>query len=249
MEILSGFDTYNRRARVIPALIAGLPILTLIFVLVPWDHLALSQVIAGGMGLVLLTAFADLARHEGKKLQERLGTGEMSVQWFRGDPDVPEHSKDRYRDFVATQVNLTPPSADDEVLRPQRAKDFYMSVNAWLREATRDHDAYPILFEENITYGFRRNLLGLKFLALICNALVFTLSVGILSLEPAYFFKLPNIDEKIYLVLAAVILHSAYLIVAVRLPAVREASRAYGRQLILSCETLIRNAKSNPADQ
>ena len=41
-----------------------------------------------------------------------------------------------------------------------------------VREETRDHTAYPLLFSENITYGFRRNLAGLKPTALVCNLVV-----------------------------------------------------------------------------
>jgi len=244
MEIFSQFDTYSLKARVFPALISGLPTLVLLFMLVPWDHLALSQVIAASMGLVLVFAFADMARHKGKKLQERLGIGETPHQWHRGNPDVPEGSKDRYRSFIAEQLTLPAPSHEDEQNFPQRSTDFYRSANAWLREETRDHTAYPLLFSENITYGFRRNLSGLKPTALVCNLVVLLLCIGILNFEPSYFVALPNMGEKIYLTLAAVILHSAYLMIAVNTSAVREASRAYGRQLILSCETLIRSHKS-----
>ncbi|WP_172967002.1 hypothetical protein [Pseudomonas syringae] len=245
MEIFSQFDTYSLKARVFPALISGLPTLILLFMLVPWDHLALSQVIAASMGLVLIFAFADMARHKGKKLQERLGTGETPNQWHRGNPDVPEGSKDRYRNFIAEQLVLPAPTPEDEQNFPQRSTDFYRSANAWLREETRDHTAYPLLFGENITYGFRRNLSGLKPTGLACNLVVLLLCAGILYFEPNYFASLPNVGEKIYLTVAAVILHSAYLTVAVNKSAVREASRAYGRQLILSCEALIHTHKSN----
>lgn len=243
VEVFNQFDAYSLKARVFPALIAGLPTLTLLFLIVPWDHLDLSHLIAVAMGGVLLFAFADMARHRGRKVQERLGTGETPEQWLRGNPDVPEGSKDRYRDFVADQLNQVAPTVEDETLRPALAKDFYRSANAWLREQTRDHSTYHLLFGENITYGFRRNLLGLKPTALVCNIIVLAVCSGIFYFRPAYFTSLPNIDEKIMMAFAAVILHSAYMIVAVHKSVVREASRAYGRQLILSCESLIRNAK------
>lgn len=249
MEILSQFDTYSLKARVFPALIAGLPTLTLLFIIVPWDHLDLSHAIAAAMGAVLLFAFADMARHRGKKVQDRLGTGETPGQWHRNNSDVPEGSKDRYREFVATRLNQPAPTVEDEQLRPQRANDFYRSANAWLREASRDHGTFNLLFSENITYGFRRNLLGLKPTAIFCNFVVLLLCTGILYFRPSYFAALPKIDEKIVMVITAVVLHSAYMMVAVHATVVREASRAYGRQLILSCETLIRLNKSTPPEK
>lgn len=249
MEILSHFDTYSLKARVFPALIAGLPTLTLLFIIVPWDHLDLSHAIAAVMGAVLLFAFADMARHRGKKVQERLGTGETPDQWHRNNPDLPEGSKDRYREFVACRLSQSAPTAEDEQLRPQHANDFYRSANAWLREESRDHSTFSLLFSENVTYGFRRNLLGLKPTALFCNLVVLLICTGILYFRPSYFASLPTIDEKIIMVITAVVLHSAYMMAAVHATVVREASRAYGRQLILSCETLMRSNKSTPPEK
>lgn len=73
VDLIKNFDAYSLKARVFPALIAGLPALALLFVLVPWDHLGLSHAIAAAMGFVLLFAFSDVARSRGKKIQEKLG--------------------------------------------------------------------------------------------------------------------------------------------------------------------------------
>ncbi|WP_156398861.1 hypothetical protein [Methylobacterium sp. Leaf469] len=240
VDIFKNFDTYSLKARVFPALIAGLPTLALLFIIVPWDHLSLSQTISASMGLVLIFAFADMARNRGKYIQAKLGTGETPEQWHRGNADIPEGSKDRFRIFVANQLKQNTPSADEEKADPNRANDFYRSAGAWLRDRTRDTRAFPILFGENITYGFRRNLLGLKSTALVCNILVLAFCTGIIYIRPRYFMSLTQIEEKLIIVIAAVLLHSAYMVFAVSKYAVRDASRAYGRQLILSCDTLMK---------
>jgi hypothetical protein len=246
MDLFRQFDTYSLRARVFPALIAGLPILALLFVLVPWNNLGLPHAIATAVGLVLLFAFADVGRRTGKHAQSKLGTGSTPEQWHRGNPDVAEGAKDRYRAFIAKQLKLAAPTADSERNHPRCADDFYLSAGNWLREHTRDTRTFSILFSENITYGFRRNLFGLKVTALVCNALVAAICVAILYLKPAYFAALAQIDEKMVVVIAATLLHSAYMLFAVSKAGVREASRAYGRQLILSCETLIeKNGRSS----
>jgi hypothetical protein len=244
IDLFKYFDTYSLRARVFPALIAGLPILALLFVLVPWDHLGLPHLTATTMGVVLLFAFADVARRTGKHVQAKLGTGATPEQWHRGNTDVAEGAKDRYRDFTAKQLKLTTPTADEERTDPHLANDFYLSAGNWLREHTRDTRTFSILFGENITYGYRRNLLGLKVTALTCNALVAVICAAILYFRPPYFAALPQIDEKMVVIMAAVLLHSAYLLLAVSKGGVREASRAYGRQLILSCEMLMKKGRS-----
>ena len=226
-----------------------------LFMLVPWDHVGLPHVTATVMGGVLLFAFADVARSTGKRVQEKLGTGTTPEQWYRANPDVAEVAKDRYRAFIASKLKLSAPTAEDELSDPLRANDFYLSGANWLREHTRDTRKFSILFNDNITYGFRRNLLGLKPVALALNIIVLAACGAIIYFRPNYFAELPHIDEKVVILIVAGVLHSAYILFAVGERAVREASRAYGRQLILSCETLMgrnisnskRGAKDNAA--
>lgn len=244
MDIFKQFDTYNLKTRVFPALIAGLPTLALLFVIVPWDHLGLSHVIAGAMGVVLLFAFADLARHRGKTVEAKLASNATPEQWHRGNPDIPEGSKDRFRAFVASQLKQTPPTAEEEQVDPHRANDFYLTANAWLRDRTRDNRTYAILFGENITYGYRRNLLGLKPIGLLVNLIVLIFCASVLWFRPPYFTALADLEEKLVIIIVAAILHSAYLLFAVGKKAVRDASRVYGRQLILSCDTLMKKGPS-----
>jgi hypothetical protein len=244
MDILKHFDTYSLKARVFPALVAGLPTFVFLFVLVPWDHLGLPHLAASAMSLVLLFAFADTARKAGKRLETRLGTGATPEQWHRGNPDVPEAAKNRYRAFVANQLRRAAPTVQEEKADPRQANDFYLSAGTWLRDNTRDKRAFVILFGENITYGYRRNLLGLKGAALVCNLIAALSCLAILILRPLYFAALPPIDEKMLMVLAAVVLHSAYMLLAVSTDGVREASRTFGRQLILSSETLMKGQSS-----
>lgn len=242
MEFLKQFDTYSIKARVFPAIIAGLPTLALLFIIVPWDHLGISQAIASFMGVVLVFAFADMARHRGKNIQTKLGSGETPEQWHRDNSDLPEVSKSLFRNFVADHLKQEAPTANEEEFDTTKANDFYRAANAWLRDRTRDTSKFSMLFGENITYGFRRNLLGLKTIAIICNLLVLAFCIAVLYFKPTYFEELPRIDEKLIIVMAAVLLHTAYMIFSVNKKAVLDASRAYGRQLILSCDTLMNNA-------
>ncbi|WP_421681915.1 hypothetical protein HKW98_12395 [Stutzerimonas urumqiensis] len=244
MDIFKNFDTYSLKARVFPALIAGLPTLALLFVIVPWDHLGIPHAIAVSMGMVLLFAFADLARSRGKRIQTKMGTGATPEQWYRGNPDIPEGSKNRFRSFVANQLKQTAPTAEQEKADSFEANDFYLSANAWLRDHTYDTSQYGILFGENITYGFRRNLLGLKGIALTFNSFVLTTCTLIMYFRPNYFEGLASLEEKLAITMLAVVLHSMFMIFAVNELAVREASRSYGRQLILSCEKLMRSRQA-----
>jgi hypothetical protein len=58
---------------------------------------------------------------------------------------------------------------------PARASEVYGACTSFLREKTRDHKTFAVVFAENINYGFRRNLLGWKPVGL------FATSIGVLS--------------------------------------------------------------------
>jgi hypothetical protein len=54
------------------------------------------------------------------------------------------------------------PTAEEEAAYPEAADSAYQSVTTWLLTQTRDTKRFSILFRENISFGFRRNLWGLK---------------------------------------------------------------------------------------
>lgn len=246
--VLQYFDGYTVRARIVPALIAGLPSLAFLFVSVPWDSFGLSNAIVLTMGFILLYAFADLARSRGKKVEAKLDTRQSPELWHRADRQIPQISKDIYRTFIASVLNHPAPSEHDERTDPARADDFYLSAGNWLRDATRDRRKFKILYDELLTYGFRRNLLGLKPVALAMNALVAAALAALFYVRPSYFYDINHADVKFYVLVTATLCHSFYMIFAVGKTGVKEASATYGRQLILSCELLMPAQRLTPTN-
>lgn len=242
IEALKYFDAYTVRARIVPALIAGLPCLAFLFVTVPWDSFGLSNALILTMCFVLLYAFADLARSRGRKVEAKLNTRQTPHLWHRADRQIPQISKDNYRSFIAGVLNHPAPTEHDELNDPARADDFYLSAGNWLRDATRDSAKFKILYGELLTYGFRRNLLGLKPIALVLNVFVTTALVALFYDRPSYFYDLNHADVKFYTLVVVTLCHSLYMIFAVSRNGVKEASAMYGRQLILSCELLMPTA-------
>jgi len=246
MGILKLFDAYTIRARIVPALIAGLPTLAFLFLIIPWDHFSVSQAISATMAFVLLFAFADLARYLGKKVEAKLGTRTTPELWFRENEVIDTISKDRYRDFIARQLNVSAPSANMEISTPKDARQFYLSAGTWLRDHTRDQKKFRILADELSSYGFRRNLRGLKPVALVLNLLV--LLSCLIAMMVDLPLDLPALDSSGRLVTAiiAVVFHSAFMAFFVTTDFVRQASQSYGIQLILCCESLMTSANKAP---
>lgn len=230
------FDRYTLFARLFPAIIAAAPALALAWVLVSGKSLGITHAIAGTALAVLLMVFADVARRRGKQIEpaliERMG-GLPSITMLRhGDETLDAATKARMHRFLSDKLNEPAPTASDEKADPAAADSFYTRAGTWLRENTRNKKKFDILFNENITYGYRRNLFALKWPALVLNA---TIVVGCVA---TYLYGIPDkYSLGLTPVFVIAFLHAAYLAIFSNENSVREASRIYARQLLLSTES------------
>lgn len=240
-------DTYILRARLLPAVIGVTPAMALAAIAISWADLTLPQVIATTAVGVLFVAASDLARRMGKRFERRMFAstgGRPIVALLRhSDKTLDTRTKERYRGFLAQQLGETPPSARDQTRNPDAADGFYNRCGIWLRERTRDKATFKILFEENVTYGFRRNLYGLRWPGLALNAIAVGICVYWLSPYGSWIGRATR--TEIYAVLMIAALHAIYFLFFVTRKSVEEASDQYSRQLVLSCEGIMERETPN----
>jgi phosphoglycerol transferase MdoB-like AlkP superfamily enzyme len=246
MEIFKFFDAYSIRARLFPAIIAAAPALAALALLISWKSFGLSNLVATLGILVLLFAIADFSRSRGRAIEGKLYAqhgGMPSISMFRrNDGIIDAGSKERYRAFLAGKLAVLAPSPADERADQAAADAFYVQCGNWLRQNTRDTKKFPILFGENVTYGFRRNLLGVKVLALCLNAIVVAVCAFILW-RLSWNSHTPQ-GSRTVVVLVVAAAHAAYMVLAVSRTAVWDAAKGYGRELILSCESFLTQSRS-----
>jgi hypothetical protein len=242
MHALKVFDAYSLRARLFPAIIAAAPALAGLALLISWKSFGLSNVIATVAVLVLLFAIADFARSRGRAIEPKLYAeqrGMPSITMFRrNDSTIDDGLKERYRGFLANKLGVAIPSAEAERADQAAADSFYEQCGVWLRENTRDTKKFPLLFNENVTYGFRRNLFGVKWLAVALNLTV--VAVCLLLLWRNNWGWETDFGKRTIVVLLIAAIHATYIFFAVRKTVVLDASKAYARELILSCEAFLR---------
>lgn len=79
-----------------------------------------------------------------------------------------------------------------------------------MRENTRNTKKFDVLFNENVSYGFRRNLLGLKLSGFLLNAFIAIVCLCIFWRR--WPVDLSNgFDAKLLAVILIAILHAVYL--------------------------------------
>ncbi len=227
-------DLYMIRARWFPAVIAGAPAIAFAAIFVSWGGLGLPHLIATTALGVLLVVFADVARRRGRAIEPALIAkmgGLPSTTMLRHQDDAyDEVTKTRYHTFISSKLNETGPSKKTEIESPAAADSFYARGCAWLRENTRDTKKFNVLFNENVTYGFRRNLLGLKIPGFVLNAGIALSCAAIIWYRSPIDFS-NTFNDKVLAVIVILVLHAAYLATFVNEQGVFDAARLYARQL------------------
>jgi hypothetical protein len=241
MDVFKLFDSYSLRARLFPAIIAAAPALAALALLISWKSFGLSNLVATLGLLVLLFAIADLSRTRGKAIEGKLYAehgGMPSITMFRrNDATLNAGSKDRYREFFAEKLGIAIPTVHEENTDQDAADAFYGQCGNWLRQNTRDTKKFSILFSENVTYGFRRNLLGVKVLALCLNVIIVVLCAFILW-RTSWDIDTP-MGNRTTVVLTVAAAHAVFMLLAVNRSAAWDAAKGYGRELILSTEAFL----------
>lgn len=239
-------DTYSIKARLFPALIVILPALILLLLSGEWKDPGLPELLFSlGIG-VLFFAIADLARRAGRKVQKKLfeevGGRPVNTELTYSDPTIDPSTKNRYRSFIAERIGRSPPSEVEEIENLEAAKDFYADCFTFLRNSTYDTERFPVLFSENITYGFRRNLYGLRVYGIAINLLALAAAIAI------YHFGIESFNigaEKLLLQGAFALLHAAYFVIFVTRASVLDASKIYARQLVMCTEVLMQDFRNS----
>lgn len=179
-------DAYTWRARILPVLLTSLPLDLALWAYIPdipreWKTLSGILVAAGGLVLI-----AQLGRDLGKRIESRLFAswgGKPTTRRLRHRDAPNQVTLERQYQKLRRLVPETGiPTPEQERADPNRADQVYDSLVAVLRGKTRERKKFPLVFEENCNYGFRRNLLGLRplglFIAILGTGAIVVLILG-----------------------------------------------------------------------
>lgn len=188
----SGVDTYQRKARLYPAGLVMLPVIWTSLVLFPAlsEHKPLTVTCSIVFALGGAYWFAGVARDRGKELEGvlvREWGGLSTTRMLRhADGTYDPFTKARFHTQLQQMCGLPMPTVTDEVQEPLFADQKYSSAIVRLRERTRE-PKYRSVHRENAEYGFRRNLLGMKWIgsAVAAGMIVLMMSVLVYGLHGA----------------------------------------------------------------
>lgn len=234
-------DAYNLRARLLPMLLTLLPLGLSVASWIPVDYSVLGTVGSMAVTLGVATILQQLARDAGKRREEwlfALWGGRPSVRMLSyAHSDINLQTLARYHTRLRAMVPSLkiPKNSVDEAKKSSTALETYESCNDLLLSATRDKDRFSLLFEENMNYGFRRNLWGLKPYGV-------AFSFFGLAATAARVSGIWGTDGDMSAIAVAnpmvCVLFILLWISVVKPEWVRAAAWSYGRRLVESCEHL-----------
>lgn len=230
------FDTYILKARLSPAFLCFLPLLLTIVSIFPEIYESLSTTLvflATSCGLLIFTS--NIVRYLGRKKEKKLCSlwgGLPATTWLRHDDvNLDPVTKKRYHGFLKKNVpGLKLPKNSNN---SNESDHIFNSAVKWLIEHTRNNKKFPLIFEENITYGFRRNMLAIKWISLFLLVLDIALILSNYYLN----YGLVLLYESQYIITLCI---ASFSIIAwicfVSEKWVKDAAFSYARALLASCD-------------
>jgi hypothetical protein len=201
-----------------------------------------------GGTLALGVLFAEMGRDLGKEKEQhlfKLWGGKPSTQLlsFRAS-NLNSLTLKRYHEILQrVRPDLRVPASEEAELAGTASADKYESCGDFLRRETRDKTKCPLLFEANISYGFRRNLWAVKPAAMgiavlsgaACVIRAYTLALGSGSAMP-----IPTVSSVLILLLLV------WWAARISPSWVKPIAFAYAEQLLEACETLEDRPSNSP---
>lgn len=233
-------DRYNRNARLYPALLVIMPVAICTMLLARIEISWVNSVYAGLAAVGVTYLLAQLARDPGKKREKQLFVqwgGMPSVTILRHeDTRIDSITKRRYHQRLCTLVGgTTAPTLEGERADPAAADLCYTAWSTHLRNSTRDQKRFSLIFDELVSYGYRRNVLGLRPLGVFLSILCALAALGFTWLQ---FYRWHAIDRGVWGALTVAVVFLLFWIFVVTPDWVRLVADSYAARLIEAVDEL-----------
>lgn len=156
-------DEYALKARAIPAFLTLLPLALVVLPTLGTQSLLLGLFAPVGGTLVISFLLAQWGRDQGKLKEPRLfaiwgGKPTTVLLSHRGEAENRVLRERRHRRLERLSNGIVLPTLRAEAEDPKAADESYDAATKILIQRTRDKQRFSLLFDELVSYGFRRNL-------------------------------------------------------------------------------------------
>jgi hypothetical protein len=167
------FDSYDLKARIAPAFLVSLPLLTSLTTCFDWPGPVLGKILGSSIWLTVFYAISIPIRNNGNliepKIWESWGGAPSTIIMRWKDHKISKELKQQYHNAVKDYLNLPLLTAEDESKDPEKADELITQAFKRVRTELRTKDPKGLWSIENANYGFCRNLIGSRKLWIIIS--------------------------------------------------------------------------------
>jgi hypothetical protein len=243
------FDAYSLRARMGPFALVLAPLLLALWIWQP----QLFDLITGVSSVVLTVAVSmvcgHMVREMGKRREPALWSmwdGPPATRFLRHrDRKIDDATKARWHALGGKLLgDVTLPNKRQESANPEKADQTYTAIVKALRSRTRDVRQFPLVFRENVLYGFLRNMLGLKPVGVVTSLIALAAVSARAGAELTTAGQVS--DATIVGAFASVSLALVWT-AWIRPNAVKVAAEAYAERLLETLDSLSKSSSGGPS--
>ena len=180
---LNIFDSYERRARVLPGILLALPLVILCACITPLiSRLKLLELSMDGIfAVALLVFFSNIVRQLGKNIEAMIWKqwgGPPSTRYLRpSDTTLAIETKNQFYKKILEETGIDLPNnpSDERIMQAFKV----------VRETLRRKDKEGLWINSNREYGFARNLLGSRVMIVVFSFVSTLLCFALIKIFPA----------------------------------------------------------------
>jgi hypothetical protein len=236
------WDVYDRPARLYPGLIALSPLAVMILCLYGQQRVLVSSLIMLAASCGCSYALMRIVRNAGQRLQNSLFVswgGAPTTQLLRhSNNHFDIHTKERFHKALSKGIGKKFPTPATEASDPLAADELYRAAAVWLIGQTRDAKQFPLVFKENVAFGFQRNVLGIKAFGIAAALSCLAFCIPYAGIQSGWRF--PEMLQTTPIAVWASIFYSALILLAWLFlfseSALKRTAFAYAERLIQSLD-------------
>lgn len=237
-NILSIFNLYNLRARLSVVILLLAPLILQLYFMFPQFRELSTTIIVISVGLSLSNVVMIYSRLLGVNAMKKCFPDLMPAQQFLlpSSNKLDSVTKNRYYKFFSKNLEDFVVSNSDEAMR-----NTVSSAVTWLISQTRSETDFPLIYEENMNFGFSYNLLGLKPFGIILTSIVLLINVYLYcSISNCNIILNVNTISIIYFLIIDVNFLFMWIFI-INKKLVKNCANKYARALLAACDSHILN--------
>ena len=221
------FDNYNLRARISVIVFYITPFI-FDFILVFGENFSfIENALITIFSVVFCQGLLNVCRPKNNTTNKN-----YAATLLKSDSSLSQENRKRYY----RKLSSFEPEFSKFKCTEEASYELCDSAVSWLRAKTRDKKDFPLVFEENINYGFYRNMHSFKKYGIMLNSIVLIVLFSSIWIPFLDFLKQSEINFVVVSIIH--IFEIVYLFLVITKNLVTESAKRYAKALIEAIDIL-----------